>query len=98
MIPRTMGKTKDTPDSSLQRVLVEARRHALEDYLLCVPLVVGVSGGADSLALLHILRALRGDDAQETLHVAHLNHWVRGKEAKEDAEFVRLVAEEWGID
>jgi tRNA(Ile)-lysidine synthase len=31
------------------------------------------------------------------LHVAHLNHWFRGKEAREDAEFVREIAHQWGL-
>ena len=78
-------------------LLAEARRRSLEEYLLNEPLVLGVSGGADSLAMLHLLRALRGDRAAATLHVAHLNHWFRGKEGQEDAEFVRSVAHAWGL-
>src|SRR6476661_602034 len=74
----------------------EARRHNLQNYLLTMPLVVGVSGGADSVAMLHLLHDLREGNS-ETLHVAHLNHWVRGKEAHEDAEFVREIALDWGL-
>jgi len=74
----------------------EAQRHNLQHYLLTMPLVVGVSGGADSLAMLHLLHNLREDNG-ETLHVAHLNHWVRGKEAHEDADFVREIAHDWGL-
>lgn len=84
-------------DGLEQHILREAARHDLLPYLLTQPLVVGVSGGADSLALLHILRALRGDAAHATLHVAHLNHWFRGVEGKEDAEFVRDTAAAWGL-
>ncbi len=58
--------------------------------------VVGVSGGPDSLALLHLLRALSGD-LQIELHVAHLNHQLRGSQADADAEFVAHVAREWGL-
>jgi tRNA(Ile)-lysidine synthase len=50
-------------------------------------LVVAVSGGADSVALLHALLTLRGR-AGLRLHVAHLNHDFRGDEADEDARFV----------
>jgi tRNA(Ile)-lysidine synthase len=78
-------------------LLVEACRRSCEDYVLTEPLVLGVSGGADSLAMLHLLRRLRGEAAPATLHVAHLNHWFRGKEGKEDAEFVRGIARAWGL-
>ena len=61
------------------------------------PLIVGVSGGANSLTLLHVLRELRGERASSSLHVAHLNHWVRGKEAADDEAFVLGIAEKWGI-
>jgi tRNA(Ile)-lysidine synthetase-like protein len=58
--------------------------------------VVGVSGGPDSLCLLHILNHLRGDYRIE-LHAAHLNHRMRGSEADADAAFVAGLAEEWGL-
>jgi tRNA(Ile)-lysidine synthase len=58
--------------------------------------VVGVSGGADSLALLHALRSLR-DELAIHLHVAHLNHQLRGPDSEEDAEFVAALAREWKI-
>ncbi|MBC8109223.1 MAG: tRNA lysidine(34) synthetase TilS [Anaerolineae bacterium] len=50
---------------------------------------VGVSGGADSVALLHLLHA-RSD-----LHlvVAHLNHQTRGTESDDDATFVQALCE-----
>lgn len=59
-------------------------------------IVVGVSGGADSLCLLHVLRELAPRMAWR-LHVAHLNHGLRGAEAAADAEFVRELAAAWGI-
>ncbi len=81
-----------------QKLLKETRKYGLEQYILSVPLVVGVSGGADSLSMLHMLLALRGDLGRQTLHVAHLNHWIRGKEAHEDAEFVEQLADQWGLE
>jgi tRNA(Ile)-lysidine synthase len=78
-------------------LLDQARRLDFEDFLLRRPLVLGVSGGADSLAMLHLLCALRGDAASATLHVAHLNHWFRAKESQEDADFVERIAREWSI-
>jgi tRNA(Ile)-lysidine synthase len=59
-------------------------------------IVVGVSGGADSLCLLHVLRGLAPRMALR-LHVAHLNHGLRGTEAGADAEFVLSVATAWDI-
>jgi tRNA(Ile)-lysidine synthase len=58
--------------------------------------VVGVSGGADSVALLDILRRLAPSRAVD-LHVAHLNHGIRGKAAEEDMAFVADLAEAWQL-
>jgi tRNA(Ile)-lysidine synthase len=58
--------------------------------------VVGVSGGPDSLALLHILRRL-APDYRVALHVGHLEHGIRGEESRADAAFVRATAEDWGL-
>jgi tRNA(Ile)-lysidine synthase len=58
--------------------------------------VVGVSGGPDSLCLLHILRRL-SPELSLNLHVAHLNHQMRGEEADADAAFVARLAAEWNL-
>ncbi len=58
--------------------------------------IVGVSGGADSLCLLHLLRNL-APALGIRLHVAHLNHGLRGAEADADAAFVATLAAEWGV-
>jgi tRNA(Ile)-lysidine synthase len=55
--------------------------------------VVGVSGGPDSTLLLHALCDLsERRDLGWQLHVAHLHHGMRGKEADEDAQFVTNLA------
>lgn len=59
-------------------------------------LVVAVSGGADSMAMLHLLFRLRQRLAYH-LHVATLDHGLRGEESAADAEFVRQTAEAWGL-
>lgn len=77
----------------------DAVRRSIERHHLVSPgevLVVGVSGGPDSLCLLHVLRGLRADYSL-ALHVAHLHHGLRGAEADEDAEFVRALAAEWEL-
>jgi tRNA(Ile)-lysidine synthase len=55
-------------------------------------ILVAVSGGPDSVALLHILCELREEFALH-LEVSHLEHGIRGAEAKDDARFVRELAE-----
>lgn len=60
-------------------------------------LVVGVSGGSDSSALLHCLCRLRERHSFQ-IHVAHLNHDFRGVEADDDAEHVASVAREMGLN
>jgi len=62
-----------------------------------VTLVIAVSGGPDSSALLHCLCRLK-ERHQLLLHVAHLNHNFRGEEAYADARFVSALARELGLD
>ena len=63
------------------------------DLVYCPnPLIVAVSGGPDSLALLLLLNELRSSLGLN-LHVAHLNHGLRGNEAHEDAVFVENMAD-----
>lgn len=59
-------------------------------------LLIGVSGGIDSVVLLHVLVHLR-DRFHIRLHVAHLNHQFRGAEADRDAEFVRQLCHKLDI-
>lgn len=69
-----------------------------EHYMLLTGdrVLVAVSGGADSTAMLHILCALRRKYGIE-LHVAHLNHNLRGDESAADAVFVEQEAKRIGI-
>lgn len=57
---------------------------------------VGVSGGPDSMALLHVLNTLK-KELEISLHVAHLNHMFRGGEADQDAQLVARTAREYGL-
>jgi tRNA(Ile)-lysidine synthase len=54
--------------------------------------VVALSGGADSVALLHLLRELAGDEGFQVAGVAHLNHLLRGADADADEHFCRALA------
>ena len=58
--------------------------------------VVGVSGGADSVCLLHVLAEWRRRLGIR-LHVAHLNHQIRGTESQADAEYVASLADSLGV-
>jgi len=59
-------------------------------------LVVGVSGGPDSVCLLHVLANL-SNTLGIKLHVAHLNHMLRGAESDADADYVSALAHKLGI-
>jgi tRNA(Ile)-lysidine synthase len=54
--------------------------------------LVGVSGGADSIALLHILHKF-SHIQNYSLIVSHINHMARGKDSDADAGFVESVAD-----
>lgn len=73
-------------------------RRTIETHGLLRPrdtVVIAVSGGPDSVALLHLLTAMR-TEYDLTLHIAHLNHQLR-PDAGEDAEFVRELASQLGL-
>lgn len=59
-------------------------------------LLVAVSGGGDSLALLHALHGLR-DEFGLRLRGAHLNHNLRGAASDADAEFVAAIFKQLGV-
>jgi tRNA(Ile)-lysidine synthetase-like protein len=87
-------------NNSSEKVKQFIEQHAMFDNSLGV--VVAVSGGPDSVALLDLLMRWReaGKCAGATsiqLHIAHLNHQLRGLESDADAEFVRQLAERLGL-
>ncbi len=72
-----------------QRVLGFIQKNKLMSSQHC--LLVAVSGGPDSVCLLHILVKLR-EELGIRLHIAHLNHQLRGAESKADAHYVSDLA------
>lgn len=71
--------------------------HLLPDH---GTIVVAVSGGADSLCLLHLLNSICGPGkryAGVRLHVAHLDHQLRGDASIRDAETVAQLARAWDL-
>ena len=78
--------------------LLSAIQSYLDHHHLASPgdlLVVAVSGGPDSVCLLHVLRHVW--NASLRLHVAHLNHGLRGTAAEADAAFVTELAAQWSL-
>jgi len=77
-----------------QKVLKFIREHNLvrENE----PLLAGISGGPDSVCLLHVLAALRNILGIK-LHIAHLNHMLRGTESDADADYVSALAQKLEI-
>ncbi|MFH1651024.1 MAG: tRNA lysidine(34) synthetase TilS [Chloroflexota bacterium] len=77
-----------------QRILLFLREQRL--IAPTMKLVVAVSGGADSVCLLHVLHKLSPEPGV-SLHVAHLDHRIRGAAAEEDARYVTALARRMGI-
>ncbi len=73
----------------LERVVQTIERYGM--FRLHQRAGVAVSGGADSVCLLEVLREL-GRRWDLRLSVLHLDHGLRGEESRQDAEFVRELA------
>ena len=58
--------------------------------------IAGVSGGADSMCMLLILLSLK-QELNLDIIVAHVNHGIRGEEAKRDADFVEAFCTDKGL-
>jgi len=78
--------------------LLEAARAAIGRHAMLAggeTVLVAVSGGADSVALLHVLTRL-ADELRLRLHVLHVDHGLR-PDSPRDAEFVRGLAARLGV-
>jgi tRNA(Ile)-lysidine synthase len=77
----------------------QVRRYCRRWNLLSIgeTVVVGVSGGADSLALLHLLSGWQ-HSLKLTLHVATLDHGLRGAAGAADADFVEHYCHDNNLD
>jgi tRNA(Ile)-lysidine synthase len=78
----------------IEHVLATIRRHNM--LAPGVRAGVAVSGGADSVCLLHVLRALAPSQGW-SLEVLHFDHSLRGPESDADADFVRGLARGAGL-
>jgi tRNA(Ile)-lysidine synthase len=75
----------------IQRLVIEHRLFEGRKKLL-----LGVSGGADSVFLLHVIPPLAAAQGI-TCCVGHVNHQLRGAESEQDETFVQTLAEEAGL-
>lgn len=58
--------------------------------------LVGISGGPDSVALLHVLKQLEKDMGIR-VYAAHIHHGIRGTVADQDMEFVERLCQQWDV-
>ncbi len=75
-------------------------KHTLQRYSMPIygkRVVVALSGGADSMALLHVLYSLK-DEYSLTLEACHVNHGIRGESAERDEAFVTAECENLGVN
>ena len=76
-------------------IVLEKVQKAISEYNMLKEgntVIVGLSGGADSVCLLHVLASLR-DEYRLKIIASHVNHGIRGDEAKRDSDFSRALAE-----
>lgn len=76
----------------LERVRDTLNRYSMLDG--ADKILVGLSGGADSVALLRLLLEL---DLGLEIEAAHINHCLRGAEADGDEKFVRKLCQNLGV-
>src|SRR5689334_15781947 len=80
--------------------VIDRARHFIRRHELARPgarVLVGLSGGADSVALLLILKALEADGTLTVAGAAHLNHQLRGADADADEAFCAALAARLGV-
>ena len=94
-----MQKPDNSPHSQRDPALLTVMRSTIERYRMFAPgdhVVVAVSGGADSVALLSALCEL-APEMKLSLTVAHLNHGLRAEAAQKEAAFVKNLAHKLAV-
>lgn len=86
-------------NSTVQEMLDKVLK-TISDYKLVEKgdnVLAAVSGGPDSVCLLHILYSL-SNKLDIKLHAIHINHGLRGEESDGDEEYTRRLCEKLGIN
>ena len=84
--PEHVITVRDTINAALREAAVKPER----------PVLVAVSGGADSMTGLDAMQAISDADGP-TVIACHFNHQMRGVDSDADEEYVRLAAESLGV-
>lgn len=80
--------------------MIDRVKETIKNYGMIPPgssVTVALSGGADSMALLHVLLMLKDELGIRSIEAAHLNHMIRGEEADRDESFVREACVRLGV-
>lgn len=84
------------------RLLNEAVEQIIEKYNMlnqCNNLIVGLSGGADSVCLLLVMKEyIEKKNLNIKLHAVHVNHGIRGEEADKDQKFSQMLCQQLGVE
>ena len=89
-----MNKSEYTPPNFRDSTVLQTLKESLNKYgLWNKKLIIGVSGGVDSMALLTALHELK-----QQLFVIHINYGLRGEDSQKDRELVEHIAQFYGYE
>ncbi|MEG1409242.1 MAG: tRNA lysidine(34) synthetase TilS [Terrisporobacter sp.] len=80
-------------------MIVDRVRSTIDKYNLLQKgdkIVLGLSGGPDSVSLLHVLKQLESE-YDISIYAAHLNHQIRGIEAQKDVMYISRLCDSLGV-
>ncbi len=105
-IERQLNRSFDHPtDEALDDLSVEVAYQLPIEHFAGVKLLLAVSGGADSVAMLHLLKAIWSYRSlaspqflPQHLAVAHFNHGLRGADSDGDQEFVEQLSQSLSLE
>ncbi len=99
-LPPEMQMTTDQKlDLSIQKALAQVEKFLKNEIYVdnTATILVGVSGGVDSVSLLDLL-ALLSEKFYFKIIIAHYNHSLRGADSDADEDFVKDLAIKYGFD
>lgn len=89
-----MGPGKDRSKRKVEKKILRTVKQTIASHRMLTAgdsVLIAVSGGPDSVTLVHVLHTLAAEYALR-MAVAHLNHGLRQKDSDRDAEFVADIA------
>jgi len=94
-VTSALSGNDDSHGMTLEREFLQSKRLA---RWADSGILLAVSGGADSTAMLRcFVASLQTRNAFGKIHIAHVNHAMRGNDSDDDALFVRQLAEHFGL-